>query len=182
MTQTSKGYFWLKFDTEAYHSLAFEHEADAIAHRQLDSTEANVDWIAREVSAVDTDDELAVFGDFISLNWHIVLSERARVTLRKTLEANGEILPLLHSSRTLWAYRVTAILDAFDFDKSVFQRFASSGRVMSVSKFVLRENLRREPALFRLQGLERMGVIAQQSFVDRVSQLGLTGCVFAPVA
>jgi hypothetical protein len=181
MTRERVSHFWLKLDTDTFHSLAFEHESDGDAYSLIESTAVHIDWTPREVSPIDADEENAIFGDFISLNWRTVLSLTAVDALEEVLRRHGELLPLVGQSEQLFAYRVTSVLDAFDFEASTFDTFASSSRIKFVRKFVLRTDVDPTVEIFRVKSLEWVGVVVSSAFVLRVEEHGLRGCVFVPL-
>jgi hypothetical protein len=74
--------------------------------------------------------------DFPSLGGTIpVFSKHAIEVLADLLEKNGEILPLECEEGTYFAFNATCVLNALDMEKSEFEYFRSSGRIMRIVRY-----------------------------------------------
>jgi hypothetical protein len=99
--------------------------------------------------------------------------------LRPVLDAEGEILPLECRGGDFFALNVLASLDALDLERSVVQRFSSSGRLMDVERHVLRPDVIGDHAVFLLSAFDRGGwTYVTQAYVDEVRATGLSGVGF----
>ena len=108
-----------------------------------------------------------------------VISERGKQHLSNFFNESGELLPVILNSERYYIHHVTKVLDALDLNKSEVERF-SSGRLMRVIKYVLKENIVDNHDIFRLIGVKRL-VFASERFVHAVKEGGLLGFKFVPV-
>jgi hypothetical protein len=103
-----------------------------------------------------------------AVNFHTVEA------LSDLLRQNGQILPLLSEDGDYCAYNVTTLLDALDEDRSVVERF-SSGRVMSVQRFVFRPEVIAAHPIFKIPQFPHAHAFITDEFVRRVQSARLTG-------
>ncbi|MEM8835732.1 MAG: hypothetical protein AAGD00_07925 [Planctomycetota bacterium] len=90
-----------------------------------------------------------------------------------------EPIPLVFEEADLRIVRPTCILeDVFDTELSKFKRFPSSGRIMAIDRFVLREPPSGFPLIFRLDPDISGEVFVNQDFCEAVDRLGLVGAEF----
>ena len=120
-------------------------------------------------------------GDFPNLISFIpVFSERALNVLVDLLADSGEVLPLLCSEGSYYAFNVTRIIDALD-ESSSFERFESSGRVFGIlhHQFITKrvEGL----VIFKMPYMHKSNVYVTDCFVDRVREQNLSGFLFKKV-
>jgi hypothetical protein len=135
-------------------------------------------WRTVEISAADADDSTARFGDYTLLGTIPVFSLRALEVLAPVLKENGEVLPLRYRRGEFLAYNVTRVLDALNEEESLIERFPSSGRVMSISRYVFLDDFVQDAWIFKIPQQPRAFVFVTQRFVDLVEQSRLTGFEF----
>ena len=123
-------------------------------------------------------DQHKVLSDFPNCWVTPTFSSRAVLKLRDLLAVHGELLPL--RNQPYHFYNVTKLVDALDEQASIIRRF-SSGRIMQITKCVLRAGSLDGSAIFRLPQFRRTAVFVDGLFMDRVLDAGLTGFVFEPV-
>lgn len=112
----------------------------------------------------------------------LVFGPRAWELLSPLAEDLLEPIPLIFEESDLRIVRPTCILeDAFDTELSKFKRFRSSGRIMAIDRYVLREPLGGFPLIFRLDPNISGKVFVNQDFCEAVDRLGLVGAEFRPV-
>lgn len=100
--------------------------------------------------------------------------------LRKLLNDNGELLPLLCRNEKLQIYNPTNVLPALNEDQSEIYRFDDGG-IMMIRKYVLHENVVSGVDIFKLKGLRGSPTFVSQRFVDAWTESGLVGLDFTPV-
>src|SRR6266513_662719 len=106
-------------------------------------------------------------------------SERAATALHDVLAGNGELLPLVGAA--FFVYNVTRVVDALDEQRSTLTRFASSGRIMKVERYVLKDDQLQDAPVFKLPQYCRVAVFVNDVFRSFALQAKLTGCRFAPI-
>jgi hypothetical protein len=107
----------------------------------------------------------------------LALSQRAVEALRDLLEPAGEFLPLECEEEPLWLYNCTRFADVLDEARSEFSRYPSSGRIMTIHKYLWRPGIQLETC-FRLPQFHRSPIYATDTVVDRIRGAGLQGFRF----
>lgn len=166
-------------DSDRFHNFAVVDDSASRIHHQFDGRPM-LDWEPMRIMAADTDDELAVLGDHALLGTIPVFSQAAANALGDMLRKNGELLPLQYARRPYFAYNVTTVIDCLDRDQSVIKHF-STGRVMSVDKFVFVPELVSELEIFKIPQLPRGFVFVRDAFVDKARSSNLLGLQFTEV-
>ena len=172
--------FRLDPDYDRFHNFALVDETKATIYDRFDGTPMTAEWKVLDVMAVDTDDELAVLGDHAVLGTVPVLSERAVIALTDVLQANGELLPVLHGKARYFAFNVTTVVNALDPSHAKVKRF-SSGRVMAVDEFAFIPERLHRLTIFKIPELRRGFVFVTDAFVDRVRAAQLQGFEFQEI-
>jgi hypothetical protein len=167
-------------DNDHFPNFALVDESAGPIFRRFDGTPIGVDWRPLDISAEDTDDELALLGDHALLGTIPVFSERAVAALGDVLRRNGELLSLIYSRQSCLAFNVLTICDALDSSRSKVVRF-SSGRVMLVDEFVFMPERLQGLTIFKIPELLRATVFVTDDFAHRVRSAGLNGFVFREV-
>ena len=81
--------------------------------------------------------------------------------------------------QTFYLYHVTTVLEALDESKSVLERF-SSGRIMRVIKYVLKDDVVANHDVFRISG-DKWKIVVSEHFVERIKKSGLEGFIFTDI-
>jgi len=144
----------------------------------FDGRSLAAEWKAPVVIAADEDQDAAEFADFALLGTVPVFSLQALEALLDLLRPNGEVLPLRFKGGEYFAYNVTRILPALDETASSMTRF-STGRVMSIDRYVFRPELLDNAAVFKIPELPKAFVFVTDAFVERIRATRLTGLVFS---
>jgi hypothetical protein len=165
-------------DLDRFNVFAPSSTRDDGIYNRFDTRPIAGEWRTVEISAADADDSTARFGDYTLLGTIPVFSLRALEALAPVLKDNGEVLPLRYPRGEYFAYNVTRVLDALNEEESLIERFPSSGRVMSISKYVFLQDRVQEAWIFKIPQQPRAFVFVTQRFVDLVDQSGLTGFEF----
>jgi hypothetical protein len=107
----------------------------------------------------------------------IAVTERARPVLEELLAGDAEFLPLDCDEEQLWLVHPWRIVDALDEERSELERFTSSDRVMTVTRYVFREAALGGVACFKVpQMIAPMFVT--EGVVAAIRGNGLTGVRF----
>lgn len=142
------------------------------------------DWMPFEIKIFDEDEEHrnrppSDYPSFIVP----VFSGRAVQVLHDFLTANGEVLPLIFNGEpdVYFAYNPTHVIDALDEAQSELTRFASSGRVMHVDRYVFQPDKLEHATIFKIPQQQRSRVYVTDAFVERAHAAGLVGFEFVPL-
>lgn len=189
-------YFIIEPDFENYAVVGPVNEADIrVVIDHIDDPRPFVNWHPFKVETVDADEgamkdwcgrddhnfkakPLADLMDFnlTSIN---VLSARAKEALSRFLDESGELLPVELNGEKYYINHVTKVLPALDLNKSEVEKF-SSGEIMRVLKYVLKEKVVGKADIFKLTGVNWL-VFASERFVNVVKETGLLGFKFVPI-
>jgi uncharacterized protein DUF1629 len=136
-------------------------------------------WTPVRMTAADEDDDRAELGDYALLGTVPVFSATAVEVLLDLLRPNAELLPVRYARREYMACNVSRFIDALDEGMSSIRRF-SSGGVMSISKYVFKEQLLGDAPIFKIPQLRLGYVFVSDVFLSRVQENKLTGFYFRP--
>jgi hypothetical protein len=115
------------------------------------------------------------------LGSHALIFRKAAIDpLKLVLEANGELLPLDAANVELRMYNPRHVVDALDETSSEVIRF-SSGRIMMINRYVLKPEVIRTLAIFKLSCLRVSPTFVHQGFVDQWMASRLKGLHFREV-
>ncbi|MFD2082540.1 hypothetical protein SAMN05421678_10214 [Actinopolymorpha cephalotaxi] len=126
---------------------------------------------------VDTGEPLlrADFPWFAS--WALMLRDRAIDLAGPVLAPFGELLPLTCDDAKVVCFNAVDVLDAVDEERSGIVRFPSSGRIMTIEKYVFSPDLIPERAVFRVPQ-QTLSVFYTEPVVRDLRALDLTGLDF----
>ena len=110
----------------------------------------------------------------------LIFREQAVSVLYPLLSTNGELLPLACAEAKLSIYNPTKVLDGLDESASAATRF-SSGRIMSITRYVFKLEVVRDAEIFKLSCLRVSPTFVQQGFVDLWNASSLRGLHFRQV-
>lgn len=138
-------------------------------------------WVAPDVELLNREgrqrytsfDTVYLNGDFLAIK------DAALPSVVAEMAPSVEFLPLRCAQEPLTLVNVLQVVDALDEDESDLKRFASSGRIMYVNRYVFRPGAVPGSGLFRVpQTLGRM--FCTQATADLLRQR-LTGLNLQPV-
>ena len=108
-----------------------------------------------------------------------VFSKNAIEKLYDLIKDDVEFLPLDCDEGDFSMINVTTVLDAIDYEKSDFERFKSSGRIMYFEKYVFREDVVKGHNIFKIVDENLNPVFVSDDFVKAVRKNRLKGFRFA---
>lgn len=158
-------------------------DADYEKFLSFDGTSRVANWKPVRVRRVRADNQQDCReSDFPWLGSHaLVLREQAVTVLRQLIEPCAEILPLeTDDGVKLSVVNVLRVVDALDEERSVIVKFASSNRIMRVTRPYFREADIRGLDMFRLP-FRPSPTYLSQNIVDAASTAGLVGLDFKQV-
>jgi len=149
--------------------------------RRLNGAPVGKSWSPIKVEWNDEDPGGLYDSDFPYFATHIpVFSKRAIDVLATLIEPAGEILPLSCDQGEYCAFNVTTLFDVLDLHESEVVRF-SSGKIMRVINYVLRNEGIVDSPIFKILQIPLMSVFVTERFVEIVNENALRGFSFEPV-
>ncbi len=149
--------------------------------------EENPDWkqpsLAECWCSPSADGRVSEFNDYPCVDMALpVFSERAVESLRDVLEPNGEILPLLTNTHTMFFFfNILTISDALDRDKSSCEFWCDPPTTATNIEFFVFDSKKIQGlSIFRIRELP-MSVFVTNLFVDKVESARLQGFDFTKV-
>ena len=106
------------------------------------------DWKPRKVTRMEPKKDLGL-GDapgFIIP----VFSKRAVDCLKPLIDKHVEVLPLDFKEKEFYAINVITVLEALDYEKSVYTTFSDGKRIMMVEKYAFLPNVVENIPIFRI--------------------------------
>jgi hypothetical protein len=110
----------------------------------------------------------------------LIFRQTAISVLKPLLEKNGELLPLESANVELQIFNPLHVVDALDENSSAVLRFGN-GRIMSVSRYVLRPEVIRDLPIFFLSCLRVSPTFVHQAFVELWNASRLKGLDFRQI-
>lgn len=126
----------------------------------------------------DENDEREI-GDYPCISLTYPVFNQGSVTKLDFLTKFGELLPVYGENQTFYVYNVTNLLDIVDSKASDLEYF--EGVLIRAKKIVLHEVSFDCPVLFKVCGIERGPVFANDLFREAFIGAGLKGIEFTPV-
>lgn len=107
-----------------------------------------------------------------------VFSKKAWDCLEPIIGGQVEVLPLVFEEGPYFAINVINVLNAIDYEKSVYQTFTSSLRIMMFTKYVFVKEKVKNHSIFLLSDERRRRPFVSDAFVTMVKSNNLTGFRF----
>lgn len=133
-------YWKLEFETDLYDNLMPANAMSLDEVRSFDGRPKINEWKSIEVVRMEPEKELPL-GNAPGFYSHIPVFDKEAVdVLQKFLDDSAEVLPLKNSEKEFYAINVTKVVDCIDYEKSDYEKFYSSGRIMLFNKYVFIES------------------------------------------
>ena len=110
-----------------------------------------------------------------------VFSHRALDCLKPLIEPNIEILPLDFDGGNYFGINVTTVLDAVDYEKSIYKTFRDGKRIMSFKKYSFIPSVVDGVPIFKITDEKVRYAFVSDAFRDIVEKNKLTGFLFRQV-
>jgi hypothetical protein len=187
MTATSVYRLYPVLDDPDYEGFATDQESmrGKFAFCEDFLPDSDTGWHAPQLAKiwkpVKVEGRVRAVNDYPCINLSIpAFSKHAVEALREYLEANGELLPLNSRIGMYYAYNVTTIADVLDIDRAIVERFPDSGRVMTIDRYMFRQQQVSNLTIFQIP--EQPGdVYVTDVFVRRAHESNLAGLNFVKV-
>ena len=107
-----------------------------------------------------------------------VFSRRALDYLKPLIAPHVEVLPLSFDEGEFFAINVITVLDAVDYQNSVYKTFRDGKRIMSFKKYAFHESIVAVVPIFKISDERVRYAFVSDEFKQIVEQNKLTGFVF----
>ena len=107
-----------------------------------------------------------------------VFSRRALDYLKPLIAPHVEVLPLSFDEGEFFAINVITVLDAVDYQNSVYKTFRDGKRIMSFKKYAFHESIVAGVPIFKISDERVRYAFVSDEFKQIVEQNKLTGFVF----
>lgn len=139
------------------------------------------EWVPIEVECGEPEKALPI-SDFPLLYSHIpVLSSKAFTILSPTIKDDVEFLQIAHKGEDYYALNVVSILNCVDYQKSVFRRFPSTGRIMAFQQYAFNVSEVKNHHIFKIPDEPLRYPFVSDQFRSLCIENKLTGCKFEQV-
>ena len=163
---------------ERYDSLT---PADGYTYEEMmsfDGRSHKNDWTCRKVVPNINPKKNPKFSDYSECMGVLVFSQKAIEKLYDIIKDDVEILPLECDYGDFSLINVTTILDALDREKSKFEVFKGSDRIMYVEKYAFFEEVVKGHDIFTLKDKSGTCIFASDRLVQTINQSKLKGFRF----
>ena len=107
-----------------------------------------------------------------------VFSKRAIECLLSLINENIELLPLDFEEKEFYGINVTTVLDAIDYEKSVYKTFRDGKRIMSFKKYVFKSDKIKDVPIFKIIDEPTRWAFVSDKFKQTVEENNLEGFDF----
>lgn len=166
----------LDFDVDNYNNLTLTDEEDW-ENLDFDGTMKRNTWSPMKIKMIG-DKQLSDATCLNLITGIPVFNNKAIEVLNNLLKSNIEILPLRYNKEELYAINVTKVLNCIDYDKSIYIKFKSSGRIMVFEEYAFKEECVEGNHIFKIIDEPKRGAFVSDEFRNEVLKSGLTGFKF----
>ena len=110
-----------------------------------------------------------------------VFSRKAMECLYPLISNNVEILPLDFDEGDYFVINVTTVLDAIDYEKSVYKTFRDGKRIMAFKKYAFIPEVVKNTSIFKISDEKTRYAFVSDEFKQIVEKNNLTGFKFVLV-
>ena len=143
----------LDFDVNNYKSIQLCDDVNVDYYQMFDGTSLKDNWKSLKVKYYEEDEELKN-GDAPGFNIP-VLKKRALDVIFPLIKDDVEILTFDLDGEILYGINVLTLIDAIDYESSIYRTFRDGKRIMAFKKYVFREDMLKNRNIFKLLDLPR---------------------------
>lgn len=110
-----------------------------------------------------------------------VFSRRALDCLAPLINKNAEVLPLDFNEKEYSAINVITVLDAIDYEKSIYKTYRDGKRIMAFKKYAFLPDVIENVSIFKISDEKTRYVFVSDEFKQTVEKNNLSGFKFKPV-
>lgn len=107
-----------------------------------------------------------------------VFSRRAVECLESLISNNVELLPLDFNEGEYFGINVISVLDAIDYEKSIYKTYRDGKRIMAFKKYVFLPNLVENISIFKISDEKTRYAFVSDEFKQTVEMNNLSGFKF----
>ena len=163
----------LDFDVNNYKSIQLCEDVSYDYYQMFNGTSIKKNWKTLKVKYYEDDKELKN-GDAPGFNIP-VLKQKAFNYLFPLINGNVEILTLQLNDETLYGINVLNVIDAIDYDSSVYRTYRDGKRIMAFKKYGFREDMIKNKNIFKITDLPRGDIFVSEEFYKTIRDNNLEG-------
>lgn len=107
-----------------------------------------------------------------------VFSRHALSCLEALIAPHIEVLPLQFTEREFLGINVTTVLDAIDYEKSIYKTFSDGKRIMTFKKYAFWADVVRDVPIFKIIDEKPRYAFVSDEFKQTVESNNLSGFIF----
>lgn len=153
-------------------------------NKEVNGSPHNGRWKPLRMKLIRTDDrgKPRMESDAPWLGSHaLILKHSAAQKISPLLHDRAELLPVECDETELVIVNPTRLIDALDEESSSIRRFAPSGRIWRVDKYVFLPDRVRDARFFKISSLKVSPTFVDEDFIAEWSGRGFRGLRFEPV-
>lgn len=166
----------LNFELDEYDNLAPVKEFTVEEIQSFDGREHLKKWEPIKVKRMEPEKKLELSdapGFMIP-----VFSERALDCLGKLISKDVEILPLDFEEKNYFGINVITVLEAIDYEKSIYKMFRDGKRIMAFKKYAFIANVLQGVSIFKIIDEKTKYAFITDEFKEVVEKNNLSGFKF----
>ena len=163
----------LDFDVNNDKSIQLCEDVSYDYYQMFNGTSIKKNWKTLKVKYYEDDKELKN-GDAPGFNIP-VLKQKAFNYLFPLINGNVEILTLQLNDETLYGINVLNVIDAIDYDSSVYRTYRDGKRIMAFKKYGFREDMIKNKNIFKITDLPRGDIFVSEEFYKTIRDNNLEG-------
>lgn len=163
----------LQFKLNEYAMLIPTNGIDVDYVQLFDGRSHKSDWKNFEVRRVDDCLDMPL-GDAPGF-FLPVLSARAKKALGSILDKDVEFLEVKCDNNIFWCVNVINVIDAVDYNKSIYTTFSNSDKILAFKKYCFYEEKLRNCNIFKIPDECKRSPFVSERFKKTVEEFGLEG-------
>ena len=166
----------LNFELDKYDNLIPRKEFTVEEIQSFDGRRLLDRWKPIEVQRMEPEKGLAL-SDAPGFAFP-VFSRRALDCLKPLISENVEILPLCFSEKEYLGINVISVLDAIDYEKSIYKTYRDGKRIMAFKKYAFLPNIIEHVSIFKISDEKTRYAFVSDEFKQVVQKNNLSGFKF----
>lgn len=135
-------------------------------------------WIPQRIKRADSSTKPLLDAPIFLYSGIILLSGEAISVLAAYLRDSCELLPVICDEGDFSIVNVTAVLDCIDYERAVFEKSGTSGRVLWFDRYAFLPDKIGNHDIFKISEFPRSRIFVTDQFKKVVEENGITGLGF----
>lgn len=166
----------LNFALDDYDNLVPENEFTVEEIQTFDGRSHLSTWEPIKVNRMEPEKKLEL-GDAPGFLFP-VFSKRALECLSDLINKDVEVLPLVFDEQEFFGINVTTVLDAIDYENSIYRTYRDGKRIMAFKKYAFISDVIKDIPIFKIKDEKTRYAFVSEEFKNRVEESNLLGFQF----